>query len=133
MDGQGKPTRPNDAIQALSGSSWLEVRAEVDAHVVSLRGDIPFDEVDLLREHLPRLLDDETPNLFVDLREAEFLGSAVLAAIIAAHNEAQRHGGRVVLVGPRPPIARVLSVTRLDRLIPIYPDLDSARDAVKKD
>lgn len=56
------------------------------------------------------------------------MASAGIAAIIATHHQARRLGGRVLIAAPRPQIARLLHVTRVDELIPVLPDLGAARE-----
>jgi anti-sigma B factor antagonist len=115
----------------VSEAGYLHVRREGGLHIAALRGEVPIDQADLLRQRLPQLVRADAPHLFIDLSEARFIGSSALAAIIAAHNEAQRHGGRVLIVSPQPAIDRLLHVARIEQIIPIHPDLDSARAAIQ--
>jgi anti-anti-sigma factor len=57
--------------------------------------------------------------LVVDLSGVELLDATGLGVLVGTHRRAQLAGCRLVLRGAPPRVARLLSVTRLDRVIPI--------------
>ena len=65
-------------------------------------------------------------DIIVDLTKLEFLDSTGLGALIGAHRRALEHGGGVRLVVHEGPIARLLNITGLMRVFPVYATLDDA-------
>jgi anti-anti-sigma factor len=64
--------------------------------------------------------------LLVDLRHVSFLGSMGLCSLILLAQAIQRRGGKVALLGPVHMVEEVLRASNIDKVIPIFHDLDSA-------
>jgi N-acetylglucosaminyldiphosphoundecaprenol N-acetyl-beta-D-mannosaminyltransferase len=67
-----------------------------------------------------------SPFLVVNLSKAEFLDSSAMGALVALANRARAAGGGVRLVSVAPPIARILSLVRLDRFFDIDDDVETS-------
>ncbi|QWZ09406.1 STAS domain-containing protein [Nocardioides panacis] len=78
---------------------------------------------------LRSLLSAAGPNVVVDLREVTFMDASGLGVLATSGHIARRLGGAVRLVGPSHQVRRVLSLTLLDRVLPIYDDLQEALTA----
>lgn len=96
------------------------------ATVVKLAGSANMVVSSALRDQLVGLVDEHTSQLVLDLTELEFINSVGLGAIIAAHLRCRRHNGVVKVVGPRPAIHDLLSVTRLTHLFPVHASVEAA-------
>jgi anti-sigma B factor antagonist len=55
-----------------------------------------------------------------------FMDSSALHALLRANRALDRVGGVLSLVAPQEAVARVLSLTAADRLVPVYPNLAAA-------
>ena len=131
MDVEGKPNQaPGEAEIPFSEALNLSVRREGNAHVVTLRGATHLDEAEELSAQLPRLIQGACPHLILDMSKLEFLGSVGLNAIVTAHNRARTFNGRVSVVNPKPEVANLLSLTRVDQLALVFPTLEAARQAL---
>ena len=64
--------------------------------------------------------------LIIDLTRLEFLDSTGLGALIGAHKRAKEGGGRVSLVVQEGQILRLLRITGLLGVFPVYSTLDDA-------
>jgi anti-sigma B factor antagonist len=64
--------------------------------------------------------------LVVDMTRTRFCDSAGLHALIGAHKRAQAEGRQVRLAITGAQVRRILALTALDRLIPVYTSLDEA-------
>jgi anti-sigma B factor antagonist len=64
--------------------------------------------------------------LVVDMTRTRFCDSAGLHALIGAHKRAQSEGRQVKLAVTGAQVRRILALTALDRLIPVYASLDQA-------
>jgi anti-sigma B factor antagonist len=91
-------------------------------------------EADLTTTSLSEVLTAEAEKkpglLLIDLSALRFLDSTALRMIIAAHLRVQRDGGRLALVHPAPPVARVVQLMGVDQLMPVYDSVDQAIAAV---
>jgi anti-sigma B factor antagonist len=64
--------------------------------------------------------------VIVDMTLTTFCDSSGLRAIAQAHDRAQAQGAELRLVTTAPGVLRVLAVTGLDAVVPVYPRLDEA-------
>ena len=64
--------------------------------------------------------------IVVDLTKLEFLDSTGLGALIGAHRRALENGGKVRLAVGEGPIQRLLNITGLIRVFPVYTTLEDA-------
>lgn len=69
--------------------------------------------------------------LLIDLHNVSFLGSMGLRSILVPAQAVRRRGGKVALLGPVPLVEAVLKASNVDKLIPIYHDLDAAIAALR--
>jgi anti-anti-sigma factor len=95
--------------------------------VVSVQGEVDLVSSDQLR----RVLDDalqETPRVTLDLTELTFIDSSGLSALVDAHRKARDAGGTLTLRHPTPMLRRLLDITRLETLLVIEPEEQSASD-----
>ena len=70
-----------------------------------------------VRTALYRVLEGSTGDIAIDLSSLDALDATGLAVIVAAHRRALAQGRQLVLHGVRPSLARVLAVTRLNRVL----------------
>jgi anti-sigma B factor antagonist len=84
--------------------------------VVRCEGEVDLANADELRAVLAGVLADQPPRVVIDLADLTFLDSTGLGVIARAHLRAVEYGGQLQLTGARGTVARLLEVTRLDRL-----------------
>jgi len=131
MDVEEKPDETLGEVEIpFSEALNLSVRREGNAHVVTLRGATHLDEAEELNARLPQLIQPAYPHLILDMSELEFLGSVGIGAIVTAHNRARTFNGRVSVVNPKPEVASLLRLTRVDQLASVFPTLEAARQAL---
>ena len=68
----------------------------------------------------------EQPRVLVDLSEVEFLASIGIRLLTLNAKSIYSRGGRMVLLSPIPEVRRVLEITGIPAIIPIYDGLESA-------
>ena len=64
--------------------------------------------------------------LVLDLTNVNFLDSAGVGMLVVCSSVMQQAGGRLVVAGAAGKVKHVLELTRIDKVIGIYPDLPSA-------
>jgi anti-sigma B factor antagonist len=68
--------------------------------------------------------------LVIDLSETIAIDSTALGEIVRLHRRLLTLGGGVVLAAPTPTVRKVLSITRLDGLFALHPDVAAATTAI---
>lgn len=101
-----------------------QVRPEVV--VITVRGEVDLGTSPQLRVSLLAQLRRGTSSLVVDLTEVGFFGVAGLTVLITARQAALAAGIRLCVVAHGRAVLRPLSVTGLDRLFDLHPDLAHA-------
>jgi len=120
-----------DADDFAAGEIDEVVRFEVVDHgdaarVVHVVGEIDTLTAPVLRTRLDEHL-SEVPLLVLDLTEVTFLGSAGLAVLVAARDEADRHNHRFRLVPGSRIVVRALEATGL---LTLFELADTAEEAL---
>jgi anti-sigma B factor antagonist len=95
--------------------------------VVIAAGEIDLATCPALREAL-LVAAGFSSKVVVDLSAVTFLDSTGLGVLIDGFKRVPAHGS-MCLVGATGMVAKVLSITRLDEVIPIHPDVETALSA----
>jgi anti-anti-sigma factor len=98
-----------------------------DGCVVVLTGEHDLSSVDELRDAFDQTSSART--VLVDLSNTAFIDSAVLGALIASHREATEQGRNWALIvgnGSGAAVRRILELTGLDAVMPVYTSLEEA-------
>lgn len=104
----------------------LDVRELGSAVVVAVGGSADMQDSEQLRAALEKLAARQFTAIVLDLSDMDFICSAGLGAIIAAHLKVRHNRGSVRLVNPRPAVRKLLETTRLTKLFAIHDDVDQA-------
>jgi len=105
-----------------------------DVPVARLEGEIDASNAEEIGDRLRALLTNRSVALVVDLTETTYLDSAGINLLLALGAEMQGRQQRLgLVVAARSPIARVISITGLDRAVPAQPALAQALDRVRHD
>ena len=115
-----------------SGQARFTVRvvpwtgAGPDQAVVSVAGDVDMHTEGQLRDELIRLSQGPARHLVLDLSGVEFMASAGVHVLLAMSAHLEQAAGSLVLACVHPMVARVLSLTGADELVPILPTVAEA-------
>lgn len=72
-------------------------------------------------------LTDAKNRLLIDMADVTYLSSIGIRALIQGARSVVRHGGRMVLVRPRPNVDRILRLAGTHQVVPIFADIESAK------
>ena len=100
--------------------------ADPDQAVVAVAGDVDMHTEGLLRNELARLSERPGRRLVLDFSGVEFMASAGVAVLLEVSAQLDAAGGSLTLACVHPMVARVLSLTAADELVPIRPTIDEA-------
>ena len=89
----------------------------VDGRLLALRGRLGVGDATDVRLALAEAVDAGSGPLVLDLSELTALDATGLGVLVGAHRRAGRAGRVLVLRDVRGPVARLLLLTRLDRVL----------------
>ena len=98
---------------------------------VTLTGRLDASNAQTLKESLDLLIDAGITYLVVDLEQVPFIDSAGLAALVSALKATRRVEGNVLLSGVQPQARTVFSLTMLDQVFAIHPNVEAALDSLE--
>ncbi len=104
----------------------LETTSREPWTVLSVHGEIDAYTSPQLRTELRDLIDRGSTAVLVDLEGVGFMDSTGLGVLVGALKRLREHEGRMALVCTQPPLLRILRITGLDQVFPLYESLDRA-------
>ncbi|MQA28172.1 MAG: anti-sigma factor antagonist [Micromonosporaceae bacterium] len=96
-----------------------------DAAVIGLSGDLDLATAPELRTALHEAL-TERAKIVVDMSDLRFLDSTGLGVLVRVHKKAKAAGGVVAFTSVPGNVVKILEVTCLDRVFPVYDTVDEA-------
>jgi anti-sigma B factor antagonist len=97
--------------------------------VIGCRGRLTMITAQQLRAFLDETLRDGRNHIVIDLTETAFVDSSGLGALISGLKHARQAGGDLRLAAPAEQVRTALGLTKLDRILRPYRDVQSAIDA----
>jgi len=106
---------------------------EIDQDVMVLRADGGLNgaNADEFVDQLAKLVRGGVRKIIVDCSDLSYISSSGIGTLVLLHRRMSDHGGDVKIAGLTGMVAQVLSLTRMDRLFQIYPDVNRARLAFR--
>jgi anti-anti-sigma factor len=97
--------------------------------VVTMPDEIDIANAEDVRDTLLAVLNQGITTLIVDMTQTAFCACAGAAAFARAQQRARAGGGQVRLVARAPIVRRLLAITSVDHLIPVFDSVSAARAA----
>ena len=91
-------------------------------NVLSVAGELDMHTSPALQERLDALSSGDSPRVAVDLSAVPFMDSSSLGILVSNFKRLQEIGGDLAIVGVAGSPQKVLSITGIDRVIPIFDD-----------
>jgi len=116
----------------LTEPSIEVIDATDDRWVVALHGEHDLSTSDALTGRLNEIFAEGT-SIVIDLSDAEFIDSTIIRVILNAYRRAEEtQGNRVAVVVPpdNAAVDRVMELTGLGGLLPVFPDRQGALDSL---
>jgi anti-sigma B factor antagonist len=99
---------------------------DCDGHVVvALHGELDIADAAGVAAALAAVIARE-PQIIVDLAGLEFIDARGIGVLARGRKLARLAGGELRLAAPRPLVLRLLTLTRLTDVLPVYPSVDEA-------
>lgn len=109
----------------LSEYECITVKYVDGVAVVNFRETVAMfegDKVQAVGKELIDLASRKEPKILLNLSNAHFISSAMLAHLVRLHRTVQEAKGRIKLCGLRPVIMDAFKVSHFDRIFEIHPD-----------
>ena len=110
--------------QLKTNSEWVtSARAEGDAIVVALRGEIDLNNSPDLRSDLFMLLGRQPPKrLVLNLAQVPYMDSSAIAVLVESLQKIRKLGGKIYLTDLQPRVKGLLEIARLDSIFVVVKD-----------
>ncbi|MEU0005683.1 STAS domain-containing protein [Streptomyces sp. NPDC006314] len=96
--------------------------------VAAVAGPLDLHTAPRLYRHATHVL-QRYPSLILGLAGVTFCDSSGLNSLIRLRRRAQEAGGRLILAGPPPQLARMLALTGADTILPVHGSVAEAQAA----
>jgi len=107
----------------------LRDRSEDGWDVLDVAGEVDLSTAPVLRARLDEVISGGSRRLIVSLEEVTFMDSSGLSVLVSAFKAMREAGGRISLVCDEPTIAKIFTITGLDRILSIHTTLREAVSA----
>jgi anti-sigma B factor antagonist len=104
----------------------LAVRTEGTWTVLDVAGEVDLYTAPSLRDRLVSVIDDGATRALVNLAEVGFMDSSGLGVLVGGLKHAKERGGELALVCVDGPVLKVLTITGLDKVFPIFDTVEAA-------
>jgi len=102
-------------------------RKEVDGVAVfELDGGLGYDNFKEFNREMEALMASVPEKVVFDLERLTYLSSWGIGILVTVASRIRKRGGRVKFANLHTEVAEVLKITRLDRVLELYPSLETA-------
>jgi anti-sigma B factor antagonist len=109
-----------------SVSFGIDVSHQADWVVLHVSGELDLSSAPAFRHRVVSTVAEGGHRLVVDLTAVDHLDSIGIGLILGAQKRVRTHGGVVRVVADAPRICRVLELTDLARIVPVYSSVVAA-------
>src|SRR5580700_1878100 len=107
-------------------SLHIEESTREDVLILTLKGQITFDDADGIRQKISGLAAAGHLRIVLDLKNVFYIDSTGLGALVGGYATLQRKKGAVKLVNPNKRNLELLLVTQLHSVFEVFDQLDDA-------
>ncbi|WP_412027215.1 STAS domain-containing protein [Deinococcus yunweiensis] len=94
-----------------------------DGHTLSVSGRLDAQTAAAFRSTLQEHIAAHTGHLYLNLADVSFMDSSALAGVVATLKALRARGDELRLTGAGPAVRELLSLTMLDRVLPLREEL----------
>jgi anti-sigma B factor antagonist len=105
---------------AVSTTRFQQLSLDGPRHVVVADGDLDFDAATRLATALDHPIENGKTHVVLDLSGVRFLDSMAIHVVVGAARELRQRFGKLVLVSREPAVRRLIQLTRLDMVAPVF-------------
>lgn len=112
--------RLETTMQEVSGVPVIKTSGEIDVYTAPE-----------FKTAINSVIDNGHKDLIIDLTEIDYMDSGGFGTLLGAIKRIRTEGGGIALLNCSDAIVRMLMITRLDDLFPVYNNLDDAVNDIK--
>lgn len=101
-----------------------------DIPILQCAGELDTQSAPVLRRLLWDLLTKGQQVIILQMDAVDYVDSSGLGILVAALRQANETSGTIAIAGVKPSVARVLRITGLDKIFPVYGSVDEAMAAM---
>jgi len=110
----------------------LNVSEQYSISILALEGKIMGGpEAGEINDQIHQMIDQRRTKIIIDMTKVEWMNSSGLGILIGAITTLKNNNGDLSLVNVSERVQNLLKITKLNDVFSIYPDLDSAVEAMK--
>jgi len=118
--------------QAVAMTLTIECfEREESVVVIDVKGEITFENADLLRDKLNELCDQGKCRLIIDLANLKYMSSAGMGVLVHGLKRTRQGKGDLKLVNLNAKMRRVFLITQFTHHFSVFPTLDEAVQSFK--
>jgi anti-sigma B factor antagonist len=110
----------------LDSPRYQQLPLEGRTHVVAVDGELDLAAAPGLAAALDEAIESGKTRLVLDLTGVSFVDSTAMHVVVAAARELRQRLGKLALVGPDPNVRRLVELTRLDLVAPLFESREAA-------
>jgi anti-sigma B factor antagonist len=104
----------------------VHARTEGPWTVIDVEGEVDMFTAPKLRERLVQTVDQGNYRIVVNLQGVSFMDSTGLGTLVGGLKRVKEHDGTLALICSQRPVLRVLTITGLTNVFPIFESLEDA-------
>lgn len=104
----------------------VEVRTEGKWSVLDVCGDVDLATAPTLGKRIDELVAETRIYIVLNLEGASFMDSSGIGVLVGSMKRVREMEGELVLASPNPQVLRILELSGLPKVLPIFETLDSA-------
>lgn len=109
----------------------IKTKKQDNCLIVRLKGEFDMHSVPQFREKIIREMEDNNLiNLILNLKGVGFIDSSGLGAILGRYRHLDELGGKVILVGLKPQVEKIINLAGMLKLMPVYEDENIALESL---
>jgi anti-sigma B factor antagonist len=94
--------------------------------VIHLKGRLDANSAEITKARLKSIVNNGIDELVLDMRDVHFIDSSGLSVLVSSYRVVNESGGAFILAGTVPQVEMALQMTRLNRVFPVYKDVEIA-------
>jgi anti-sigma B factor antagonist len=112
----------------------VEEKKQGNVAIIALEGNmVGTGEADVLHREVQSLLEKDTTQIVLDMKEVHWMGSLCIGAVMREIISVRKRKGDIHLATPSNKVSRLFQITQLERIVNIYPTVDEAVKGFTKD
>lgn len=99
--------------------------------VVEVQGTLNEANRKKFSDSLGEMIESGCENIIINCHQLGYLNSDALATLLTARRHAAKRGGRIYLTNLSSNIAEVLEITKLGKMLSVYPTTEAAMERIR--